>query len=320
MVCPLFEDPYNKIAFMDYHLIYETKSLIGIQLYSYGLATFANDQQPGCALEYVPGIIHVPLEVYRAWQKQNIWARFLKSPTEQELANTLAAQVTRSVQKVESATELFESDPVSHFPQYRSALSEMMGIYIVSQRQELFLNAIRDRVHGSPEANNAIDALLTPGITPYGLFLIMQALRAFIEPEYMGTFRKTAAFLRENDADPEVLRTSDAAYVERLGNETGGIPGAQKALTQFQQQEMEKKHRREQSLQWIAAEHPQVSPLVFVWAALCDHEEARHYWQERGARNLKKIAARVGLSPMSCSIQEIEESIQYAADHTPLKF
>ena len=87
MICSLWEDPLDQIAFMDYHLVYEVKSLIGIQLYSYGLVEYANNLCSNSALEYVPGVVHVQLAAYRTWKTENPWEKFLKIPQDLGIAN-----------------------------------------------------------------------------------------------------------------------------------------------------------------------------------------------------------------------------------------
>ena len=303
---------------MDYHLIYAANSLVGFQMYSLGLVEYANEVCSNSALEYVPGVVHVNLAAYRSWKDSSVWERFFKSPCDIDVAKSLSNNLKQSIENIRKVTYRFESKPILYYPAYIAALTEMMSHNIVTQKADHLFETIREISTKYNDMEKWINSLLNPGVTPYGVILITSALNAYIDPRLFSEFQMNSSFLRENDNDPELLAATDQEYIDKLGSQAGGKSGASSLLHKLRKQDRDMCLKRKLALEFVAKSYPEIFPAIIVWAGLVDHEELRHYWQERGSRNLKLLAKRARLQPMTCSVQDIE-TVSYTHLTLPTK-
>ena len=300
-------DRVNGLAFVDFHLYYQLSTTVHLQFYSWGLVDRINQVVPGQAYEYVPGVVHFSLEFYHEYAANNEWRKLLTEPS-QEMAVTLCSALSASIWNAARANIRFENIGPGEFPALLKAVSRMMAFSNI-EHECRFGDWLRERLSEAGFDERTFRAISQPHVTPYTVLLLKRSITACLLPDQFDKYYRGADFLRFHDLTG---RETEQEAMEFIASLRRKFP--RKALlgrlAKIKAAEHVRRAERAKTLKQISVAAPDLHPVAQVFAALGDHEEARHYWQMRSLRNVLGLAVLLGHDPSTCSLQMLLEDVK----------
>ncbi len=303
------------IVAVDYHLVYRIHAVAHAQLYAGGLIERVRWFVPSAqATEYCPGVVHIPVDAYNRYLE--LLQACISSPDQNELRSSTTARMRRSIAELARANWRFEHHwSPSSLHELLAAAKRAMAFYNFNDETGLpgrLLNRLGDLV-----GSLCLQQVLTPVVTPYMLLLAARAGAAATQPTktYLDRFRNGAVFLREFDP-PELVEPDHTSLIHLAGqyraNTAPETPPARRRRRRTAFQELV-----QATAGWPDADHTLFIELVTLACAAADHEEARHYWQARTMRNLRRVCAATGLDLRAATLLEIAQAGEWSCADPP---
>lgn len=301
----VFIDRRHGIAALDYWLVYAVVTPLHAQLYAHGLIQRIKWFLPSAdPVEYRPGVVHIPLEDWNHYR--TIVASCLEQPGSYELRTRTAAEMTASIRRVARANWRIEREPT---PDGLLALLEAAvgAMRFYNFNDETCLPDIIGQWLNSETSRVLLSFALSPVVTPYMVLLAQRASACWHEPtpRNLRRFGNGASFLCQFDclADVEVAAGELRALAGRFASDR---------MTLRSDPRHAKKRRAEAIARlmsltagWPTEDQAKLRELVTLACAAADHEEARHYWQARTLRNIRRFCARFAVDPRQVTMDGV---------------